>query len=58
MTSVFNKIISLLPLLMFIAGLVLIVIASFLLNQIIGFFVCGLCLIVLAIIIGYKKGGD
>ena len=58
MISVFKKIAAVIPLLLFTCGLVMFIIAGFLFNKIIGCVVSGICLIVLAVLLGEFKGGD
>lgn len=58
MISVFKKIAAVIPLLLFICGLVMFIISGFLFNKIIGCVVSGICLIVLAVLLGEFKGGD
>lgn len=58
MILVFKKIAAVIPLLLFISGLILFAVAGFLANTIIGCVVSGICLIVLAVLLGEFKGGD
>ena len=58
MISVFRKIAAVIPLLLFISGLVAFTIAGYLVNKIIGYIVLGICLIILSIILGMFRGDD
>ena len=55
MISVFKKIAAVIPLLLFISGLILFAVAGFLANTIIGCVIAGICLIVLAVLLGAFK---
>ncbi|QHJ82221.1 MAG: hypothetical protein [Inoviridae sp.] len=58
MISVFKKIAAVIPLLLFICGLISFTVAGFLANKIIGYIVFGTCLIILSIILGMFREGD
>ncbi|MDF7639955.1 hypothetical protein PT285_11135 [Lactobacillus sp. ESL0791] len=52
-----KQILNFVPLVLFLLGLIFITLASFLFNEIVGFLVLGISLIVLAVLVGINKGG-